>query len=84
MPITEILARMLAAAKRFPDLVRAQDRAEWLPRPPGMGELQGTRALVLGYGPTFGLIAVDRETQERIVKPSAKWLGEIARKNRLD
>jgi beta-glucosidase len=39
---------------------------------------------VLGYGPTFGLVAVDRETQERIVKPSAKWLGEIARKNRLD
>jgi beta-glucosidase len=39
---------------------------------------------VLGYGPTFGLVAVDRETQERTVKPSARWLGEIARKNRLD
>jgi phosphoglycerate dehydrogenase-like enzyme len=50
-PIAESLVlAMLAAAKRFPDLVRAQDRAEWLPRPPGLGELQGTRALVLGYG----------------------------------
>jgi phosphoglycerate dehydrogenase-like enzyme len=50
-PIAESLVlAMLAAAKRFPDLVRAQDRAEWLRRPPGYGELQGTRALVLGYG----------------------------------
>ena len=34
-----------------------------------------------GYTPTFGLIAVDRETQQRTVKPSARWLGEVARKN---
>lgn len=32
-----------------------------------------------GYGPTFGLIAVDRQTQERTIKPSARWLGEVAR-----
>jgi len=38
----------------------------------------------LGYKPTFGLIAVDRETQERTPKPSAHWLGTIARANRLD
>jgi beta-glucosidase len=37
----------------------------------------------LGYRPTFGLIAVDRETQERTPKPSARWLGEVARTNRL-
>jgi beta-glucosidase len=37
----------------------------------------------LGYGPTFGLIAVDRATQERTVKPSARWLGEVARRNAL-
>lgn len=50
-PISESLVlAMLAAAKRFPDLVRAQDRAEWLSRPPAYGELQGTKALVLGYG----------------------------------
>jgi beta-glucosidase len=31
-----------------------------------------------GYRPTFGLIAVDRQTQERTVKPSARWLGRTA------
>jgi len=31
-----------------------------------------------GYRPTFGLIAVDRRTQERAVKPSARWLGQVA------
>jgi len=36
---------------------------------------------MLGYRPAFGLIAVDRETQQRIVKPSARWLGAIARAN---
>jgi beta-glucosidase len=36
-----------------------------------------------GYGPTFGLVAVDRDTQERSVKPSGHWLGEVARANRL-
>ncbi len=38
---------------------------------------------VLGYSMEFGLIAVDRETQERKPKPSASFLGEIARTNRL-
>ncbi len=33
----------------------------------------------LGYRPTFGLIAVDRRTQERTIKPSARWLGSVAR-----
>ena len=37
----------------------------------------------LGYRPTFGLIAVNRETQERTVKPSAHWLGAVARANAL-
>jgi beta-glucosidase len=34
-----------------------------------------------GYRPKFGLVAVDRETQKRTVKPSARFLGEIARRN---
>jgi beta-glucosidase len=38
----------------------------------------------LGYRPTFGLIAVNRETQERTVKPSARWLGAVARANALE
>jgi len=38
---------------------------------------------VLGYGPTFGLVAVDRETFERRPKPSAEWFGGVARANGL-
>ena len=37
-----------------------------------------------GYRPTFGLIAVDRATQARTIKPSATWLGNIARANSMD
>jgi beta-glucosidase len=36
----------------------------------------------LGYAPTFGLVTVDRETFERHPKPSARWLGDVARANR--
>jgi beta-glucosidase len=36
-----------------------------------------------GYGPTFGLVGVDRTTFERHPKLSAKWLGEVARTNRV-
>jgi len=36
-----------------------------------------------GYRMEFGLIAVDRKTQERSPKPSAQFLGGIARRNRL-
>jgi beta-glucosidase len=34
-----------------------------------------------GYEPTFGLVAVDRLTLQRRAKPSAAWLGAIARAN---
>jgi beta-glucosidase len=36
-----------------------------------------------GYRPQFGLVAVDRMTQQRTPKPSATWLGEIAKRNAL-
>ncbi|MFP7761685.1 glycoside hydrolase family 1 protein [Marisediminicola sp. LYQ85] len=36
---------------------------------------------VHGYDITFGLVAVDRTTFERSPKPSAYWLGEVARSN---
>ncbi|HEY1466625.1 MAG TPA: family 1 glycosylhydrolase, partial [Acidimicrobiales bacterium] len=39
---------------------------------------------ILGYDPTFGLVAVDLKTFERKPKPSASWLGGIARANRLE
>ena len=35
------------------------------------------------WGPTFGLIAVDRETFVRTPKPSLAWLGDVARRNGL-
>jgi beta-glucosidase len=38
----------------------------------------------LGYRPTFGLIAVNRETQERTAKPSARYLGSMARANAIE
>ena len=38
----------------------------------------------MGYGPTFGLIKVNRQTQERTVKESARYLGEIAKRNALE
>lgn len=38
---------------------------------------------VAGYRPTFGLIAVDRETFERTPKPSLDWLGRVAKENAL-
>ena len=36
-----------------------------------------------GYKPTFGLIAVDQKTLARRPKPSAYWLGEVARASAL-
>ncbi|WP_327092084.1 family 1 glycosylhydrolase [Nonomuraea sp. NBC_01738] len=36
------------------------------------------------YRPTFGLVSVDRDGFRRTAKPSARWLGEVARANRLD
>ena len=34
-----------------------------------------------GFRPRFGLVAVDRATQERTIKPSARWYGAVARAN---
>ena len=36
-----------------------------------------------GYGMQFGLIEVNRHTQERLPKNSAYYLGEIAKENKL-
>lgn len=38
---------------------------------------------VYGYKPTFGIVSVDRSTQQRMPKPSAQWLGQVARANAL-
>jgi beta-glucosidase len=36
-----------------------------------------------GYGPKFGICAVDPVTFERRPKPSATWFGQVARANAL-
>lgn len=38
---------------------------------------------LFGYAPKFGLIAVDRKTLRRSVKPSAEWLGRTAKNNAI-
>jgi beta-glucosidase len=37
-----------------------------------------------GYRMRFGLVAVDRATQTRRAKPSARWLGGVVRSNGID
>ncbi|HXN60653.1 MAG TPA: family 1 glycosylhydrolase [Acidimicrobiales bacterium] len=37
-----------------------------------------------GFAKTFGLVAVDRQTFARTVKPTARWLGQVAARNALD
>jgi beta-glucosidase len=36
-----------------------------------------------GYGPQFGLVAVDRTTFARTIKPSARWYASVAKANAL-
>lgn len=47
---------ILAAAKRYDQVVRAADRQEWLTDAPGKLELDETRALVIGHGTIGRLI----------------------------
>ena len=47
---------VLAAAKRFDEVMRAQARREWLKDAPGKTELFESRALVVGYGAIGRLI----------------------------
>lgn len=48
---------MLAAAKRYDEVVRIADRHEWTVASPGTIELAGGRALIIGMGTIGGLIA---------------------------
>jgi phosphoglycerate dehydrogenase-like enzyme len=48
---------MLAIAKGYREVVRAQDRREWLRDAPGKRELYGSKALILGAGGIGGRLA---------------------------
>ena len=55
-----VLLGMLSIAKGYREVVRAQDRQEWLKDSPGKAELSGSRALLLGYG------GIGRLVEERL------------------
>ncbi len=48
---------MLTVAKGYREVVRAQDRHEWLGDAPGKAELYGSKALILGAGGIGGRLA---------------------------
>lgn len=50
---------MLALAKRYDEVVRMADRHEWPSGPPAQGVLDGSRAMILGYG-AIGRLIGDR------------------------
>ncbi len=51
-----VVMGMLTVAKGYRDVVRAQERREWLFDSPGKRELAGSKALLLGYGAIGKLI----------------------------
>jgi len=51
-----VVMGMLTVAKGYREVVRAQDRREWLMDSPGKVELYGSNALLLGYGAIGKLI----------------------------
>ena len=51
-----VVMAMLTVAKGYRDVVRAQDRHDWLLDSPGKIELFGSKALLLGYGAIGKLI----------------------------
>ncbi|MEY2925525.1 MAG: hypothetical protein RL367_2 [Pseudomonadota bacterium] len=54
-----VVMGMLTLAKGFRDVIRAQDRHDWLQVPPGSAELYGSKALLLGHG-AIGKLIVER------------------------
>lgn len=51
IPIAEyVVMLMLSHAKGYREVVRAQDRHEWLQDSPGKRELFGSKAMIIGYG----------------------------------
>ncbi|MDF8332295.1 D-2-hydroxyacid dehydrogenase [Novosphingobium cyanobacteriorum] len=52
-----VVMGMLTIAKGYREVVRAQDRHEWLLDSPGKVELAGSRALILGAGEIGGRVA---------------------------
>lgn len=64
-----VVMLMLTHAKGYRDVVRAQDRHEWLLDSPGKMELAGSRALLLGLGAIGSLIKTRLEAFDVEVVP---------------
>ncbi|HEY8603435.1 D-2-hydroxyacid dehydrogenase [Tsuneonella suprasediminis] len=64
-----VVMLMLTHAKGYRDVVRAQDRREWLLDSPGKMELAGSRALLLGLGAIGSLIRTRLEAFDVEVVP---------------
>jgi phosphoglycerate dehydrogenase-like enzyme len=61
IPVAEFAVMgVMAMAKGLPQLIRWQDEKTWTPRPAGVTELTGSKALVIGYG------AIGREIGKRL------------------
>lgn len=83
-----VVMGMLTIAKGYRDVVRAQERREWLMDSPGKVELFGSKALLLGYGAIGKLIeerlkgfAVDVTVVRRSAGPNTltpdQWRGRL-------
>ena len=64
-----VVMLMLSHAKGYRDVVRAQDRHEWLRDSPGKRELSGERVLLLGMGAIGSLIQTSLEAFDMTVVP---------------
>jgi phosphoglycerate dehydrogenase-like enzyme len=51
-----VVMGMLTIAKGYRDVIRAQERREWLQDSPGKVELFGSKALIIGYGAIGSLV----------------------------
>ena len=67
---------MLTHAKGYREVVRAQDRREWLLDSPGKRELAGERVLLLGLGAIGKLIKTRLEAFDMTVVPVRRSGGE--------
>jgi len=84
-----VVMGMLNIAKGYREVVRAQERREWLMDSPGKRELYGSKALLLGYGAIGQLIkprleafnvdvTVVRRTPGEGVLTPAQWRAKLS------
>ena len=73
-----VVMLMLTHAKGYREVVRAQERHEWLLDSPGKMELAGSRALLLGLGAIGGLVKTRLEAFDVEVVPVRRSGGEGA------